>query len=236
MLSIPTNEILQELIQELSQPSSHYIKVVYRQTIHSLLLSLKLHREHRLKFSCSRPSSVAVSATDWPNDILSINDLSIPVSRLKLRQDVRGYIWSLVERALGPCHFKLHYLGDSSRRPLRIETAASQVQILIDCIDQESGILRDCEFLPRDVIEVVSFRQGSDTFASEEGFASGMGYKNGTIGGILSTKGGTNKVGITAGHVERGDCIFRAVSEDTDCAFFEISSEESCVNLWLRSN
>jgi hypothetical protein len=189
----------------------------------------------------------------WPNDLEDKDDLSSSMTDISLRDDVRDYIWKVIDEVVpAEKYCNLHYYGAIRtvrlECPIVIEVTDDVLELVNDRIKTVSDQLKALNFenlLPVDLIETKGVSLREVVSANEEGFCtSGSPWKEGTVGGIVLY--GKRYIGITSGHVHRkpvesfddADCddadpsSRRFIDPKVDVAFFTLKGGDvNCFNL-----
>jgi hypothetical protein len=202
------SQLLQLLIDELKFPTSKHIKVKHRRWITHLLREVSLFRR-KFGLSARRPRMLGDS-NNWPEDLEDKDDLSSSMTDISLRDDIRDYIWRVLDEVVPFNKYcNLHYYGAirtlKSDCPIAIEVPDDMIEVVKHRITTVSDRLRVSNFenlLPSDLIELKGVPTREVVAAIDEGFCtSGSPWKEGTVGGILQY--GNRFIGITSGHVHR---------------------------------
>ncbi len=201
-------EELQKMIDGLRSSTSQYIKFKQRRWIVHLLREVSLFRK---KFGLgARLINFCGESMDWPIDIEDKDDLSSSLTDMSLRDDVKRFIWKILDEVIPPDKYcNMHYYGavksPKNCFPIMVEVTEDYLENIKDRIVTVSDHLRILNYdnlLPVDVVEIKGVPSRNAIVSNEEGFYTcGSPWKEGTVGGIL--KYGNKLMGITSGHVHR---------------------------------
>jgi hypothetical protein len=153
-------EQLERLIYELKFPTSQHIKLKQRRWIVHLLREVSLFRR---KFGLGvRLPNFCGPSMDWPSDLEDKDDLSSSMTDMSLRDDVRRFIWNMLDEVIPPEKYcNMHYFGaiksPKKSLPILIEVTEDYLENINDRITTVSEHLRalNCEnLLPSDLVEI----------------------------------------------------------------------------------
>lgn len=100
---------------------------------------------------------------DWPRDLEDKDDLSSSMTDMSLRDDVRKFIWKILDEVIPPERYcNMHYFGavksPKKNLPIVIEVTEDYLEIINHRITTVSDHLRasNCEnLLPVDLVDVI---------------------------------------------------------------------------------
>eukprot|EP01039_Chlorochromonas_danica_P003466 gene3466-3796_t len=170
-------ELLKKLIVELQCPNSHFIKVKQRRWIVHLLREISVFRK-KFGLGVRLPNFCGQSTMDWPSDLEDKDDLSRSMSFMSLRDDVKGFIWNILDEVIPPERYcNMHYFGaiksQKKSLPIVVEVTEDYVEKVNDRIVTVSDQLRasNCEgLLPVDLVEIKGVPVRDVIASNEEGF------------------------------------------------------------------
>jgi hypothetical protein len=165
------------LIYELKFPTSHYIKIKQRRWIAHLLREVSLFRK---KFGLgARLPNFCGESMDWPNDIEDKDDLSNSLTDMSLRDDVKRFIWKMLDEVIPTEKYCSMYYYGAIKFPKKsfqilVEVTEDYLEKINDRIATVSDHLRNLNYdnlLPVDLIEIKGVSMRGVIVANEEGFS-----------------------------------------------------------------